>query len=135
MSDVLVNGEVVSPWSVTGFKLDSVSESSFKNLSQHKRIEEVKILHSGPQFLLGYFDVKNGVKDTFLNTQGWGKGVAYVNGHNLGRYWPRVGPQMTLYVPASYLKMGKNSIVLLELEFVPVNRTVNLQRTPVLDSI
>ena len=42
--------------------------------------------------------------DTFLSTPGWGKGVAFVNGFNLGRYWPTVGPQMTLYVPATLVK-------------------------------
>ncbi len=32
--------------------------------------------------------------DTFLRLDGWKKGVAFVNGFNLGRYWPGVGPQV-----------------------------------------
>ncbi|RCN42472.1 hypothetical protein ANCCAN_11548 [Ancylostoma caninum] len=54
--------------------------------------------------------------DTFLNTTGWGKGVAVINGNNLGRYWASEGPQMTLYVPAAFLQPGENSLLVLELE-------------------
>jgi beta-galactosidase len=53
--------------------------------------------------------------DTFLDLRGWGKGVAWVNGHCLGRYW-RVGPQQTLFLPAPWLKRGSNEIVVLDLE-------------------
>lgn len=34
-------------------------------------------------------------KDSFLRLDGWTKGVAFVNGFNLGRYWPVMGPQVT----------------------------------------
>jgi beta-galactosidase len=52
--------------------------------------------------------------DTYLDMSKWGKGVVWVNGHNLGRYWS-VGPQQTLYVPAEWLIKGENEIVVLEL--------------------
>lgn len=71
--------------------------------------------------------------DTYLNTDGWGKGVAFVNGHNLGRYWPLVGPQITLYIPASFLRIGENEIVLVELEYVPSSEKIKLQKEPILD--
>ncbi|WP_188937087.1 glycoside hydrolase family 35 protein [Puia dinghuensis] len=54
------------------------------------------------------------VGDTWLDMSQWGKGVVWVNGHNLGRYW-RVGPQQTLYIPAEWLKQGKNDIVVFEM--------------------
>jgi beta-galactosidase len=44
----------------------------------------------------------------------WGKGVVWINGHNLGRYW-YIGPQQTIYVPAEWLKKGDNQITVLEL--------------------
>jgi beta-galactosidase len=44
----------------------------------------------------------------------WGKGVVWINGHNLGRYWA-IGPQQTLYVPAEWLKKGQNEVTVLEL--------------------
>ena len=50
----------------------------------------------------------------FLETDGWGKGVAWVNGFNLGRYWSR-GPQSTLFVPGPVLRRGSNEVILFEL--------------------
>ncbi|XP_033107254.1 beta-galactosidase-like isoform X2 [Anneissia japonica] len=58
-------------------------------------------------------------RDTFLKVSGWTKGQAYINGFNLGRYWPVEGPQVTLYVPATILKRTENFIVLFELESAP----------------
>lgn len=54
--------------------------------------------------------------DTFLDMQdGWKKGVVWVNGRNLGRFW-QIGAQQTLYCPAPFLKQGENEIVVLDLE-------------------
>ena len=63
----------------------------------------------------------NSAFDTFLQLPGWQKGQAFVNGFNLGRYWPAVGPQYTLFVPANVLSLQKSaiSIVLLELDGAP----------------
>jgi beta-galactosidase len=52
--------------------------------------------------------------DTFLDTRSLGKGVAFINGHNLGRFWS-VGPQQTLYVPGPWLHKGTNEIVVFDL--------------------
>ncbi|WP_169926838.1 glycoside hydrolase family 35 protein [Massilia putida] len=53
--------------------------------------------------------------DTFLDTRGWGKGQVWVNGRHLGRFW-RIGPQQTLYLPASWLKAGKNDVLVFTTE-------------------
>lgn len=53
--------------------------------------------------------------DTFLDTTGFGKGCAFVNGFLLGRFW-EIGPQRRLYIPAPLLNRGENSIVLFETE-------------------
>ena len=53
--------------------------------------------------------------DTFLDTDGFGKGVAFVNGFNLGRFW-EIGPQKRLYIPAPLLNKGKNNIIIFETE-------------------
>lgn len=125
-----LNNVTITPWKVTGFRLTSVSDKAF---TAKNTIGETGTLYSGPQFLEGHFEINDEPLDTFLNTAGWGKGVAYINGHNLGRYWPLVGPQITLYVPAPYLKRGNNSLVLLELENVPESRVIEFQDTPILD--
>jgi beta-galactosidase len=54
------------------------------------------------------------IADTYLDMRRWGKGVVWVNGHNLGKYWS-IGPQQTLYLPAEWLKKGNNEVVVLEL--------------------
>ena len=53
--------------------------------------------------------------DLFLDATVWGKGIAWVNGFCLGRYWRR-GPQRTLFVPGPVLRPGSNELVVLELE-------------------
>lgn len=114
---------------MTGFRLDVIAPILY--------VESPKIragpLHKSPVVLRGVFTVSGEPMDTYLNTNGWGKGVAFVNGHNLGRYWPLVGPQVTLYVPAPFLKEGTNELVLVELEYVPSSRRMKLEKQPILD--
>ncbi|VVC32178.1 Glycoside hydrolase superfamily,Beta-galactosidase 1-like,Glycoside hydrolase, family [Cinara cedri] len=70
--------------------------------------------------------------DTYLDTTGWHKGVAFVNGINIGRYWSSGGPQINLYVPATFLvpPPGENTIVMLELEGVPDDLSISLTDKP-----
>lgn len=67
-----------------------------------------------PAFYRGLLEIGDEPCDTFLNMTGWTKGVVFINGFNLGRYWS-IGPQQTLYVPAPLLKQGKNEIIVFEL--------------------
>lgn len=60
-----------------------------------------------PFLYWGTFQVNDEPKDTFLNMENWTKGVCFINGHNLGRYW-KTGPQGTLYLPAPWLQKGEN---------------------------
>lgn len=59
--------------------------------------------------------LKDAPKDTFLDMSKYVKGVVWVNGHNLGRYW-NIGPQLRLYCPASWLRKGGNTIDILDME-------------------
>ena len=61
----------------------------------------------------GWFTLKK-TGDTFLNMEAFGKGLVYVNGHAIGRYWS-IGPQQTLYVPGCWLKKGKNEVIVLDI--------------------
>ena len=50
------------------------------------------------------------------------QGQALIQGSlNLGRYWPEMGPQVRLYVPAPYLQGSSkvNTIIMMELEESP----------------
>lgn len=71
---------------------------------------------SGPVGLRAAFALDEPA-DLFLDTRGWGKGFAWINGFFLGRYWRR-GPQRTLYVPGPVTRAGENQIVIVELEAV-----------------
>jgi beta-galactosidase GanA len=61
----------------------------------------------------GHFNLDT-VADTFLDMSKWKKGVVWVNGHNLGRFW-FIGPQQRLFCPAPWLEAGANDIVVLDL--------------------
>ena len=51
--------------------------------------------------------------DTFLDMSNYHKGVVWVNGHNLGRYWD-AGPQFRLYCPAPWLRAGENDVLVFD---------------------
>ncbi|XP_033639691.1 beta-galactosidase-like [Asterias rubens] len=76
-----------------------------------------------PSFFAGTLPTgpQEGPQDTFLRMTGWSKGQAFINGFNLGRYWPTEGPQITLYVPAFVLNPTQNTLVLFETEHSPCN--------------
>ncbi|HLK60646.1 MAG TPA: beta-galactosidase [Chthonomonadaceae bacterium] len=67
----------------------------------------------GPTLRRGHFALSK-VGDTFLDMRGWFKGVVWINGHNLGRFW-QIGPQQTLYAPGCWLKPGENEVMVLDL--------------------
>lgn len=66
---------------------------------------------------LGYYRgtfKTNKIGDTYLDLGQWGKGMVWVNGHAVGRFW-QVGPQQTLFVPGCWLKKGVNEVIVLDL--------------------
>lgn len=69
--------------------------------------------------------------DTFLDMSTWGKGMVWVNGHAMGRFW-EIGPQQTLFMPGCWLKKGKNEIIVLDLKG-PKKAVVAGLKKPILD--
>ena len=80
-----------------------------------------------------YFTLKK-LGDTFINMEAFGKGMVYVNGHALGRFW-NIGPQQTLYVPGCWLKKGKNEVVVLDIVGPKGEPTAYCQDKPELDKL
>ena len=74
------------------------------------------------------------VGDTFINMEAFGKGMVYVNGHALGRFW-NIGPQQTLYVPGCWLKKGKNEVVVLDIVGPKGDPVAYCQDKPELDKL
>ncbi len=81
-----------------------------------------------PAAYRGHFEISQVPKDTFLLLEGWIKGIVFINGHHLGRYW-NIGPQKTLYVPAPILLQGKNEIIVFD-QYNPKKDYVSLIEHP-----
>ncbi|WP_350347616.1 beta-galactosidase family protein [Agromyces sp. G08B096] len=69
---------------------------------------------AGPAYATARFEL-DAPADLYLDTLDWGKGLVWVNGFLLGRYWRR-GPQRTLIVPSPVTRAGANELVVLEFE-------------------
>ncbi|MEO7576284.1 MAG: beta-galactosidase [Massilia sp.] len=122
----LVEGKqttLLTGWQVYNFPVDAAFQRAKKY---------VKGALGGPGWYRGSFTLGQ-VGDTFLDVSGWSKGMVWVNGYNLGRYW-KIGPQQTLYLPGAWLKAGSNEIIILDVD-VPAARTVAGLARPVLDKI
>lgn len=112
-----INREVLWDWEVLPLSLDDISPV-VEALEAVAAYPDTPV--PGPVFVHGAFDLPgqrglNASADLFLSTDGWTKGVVWINGFCLGRYWAR-GPQATLYVPGPLLKEQGNTITILELQ-------------------
>jgi len=108
---VTLNGMTLMDWAI--YKLP-VDETFVKNL---KPSVDANAINDKAKFLKGEFTLAE-TGDTYFDMSKYGKGVLFVNGHNLGRFWNR-GPQQRLYCPASYLKNGLNKVVVFNLQNSP----------------
>ena len=86
-----------------------------------------------PTIYSGIFTVQK-TGDLFLDMRGWGKGIVFVNGINLGRYW-KVGPQQALYLPGCWLKEGKNEVVVFEQQNDNIQTALKTIDKPILDEL
>ena len=85
-----------------------------------------------PAYYRATFNLKK-TGDTYLDMRTWGKGLVWVNGHCIGRFW-EVGPQQTLYLPGCWLKKGKNEIVVLDVTG-PTQAKVEGLTKPIIDQL
>lgn len=86
----------------------------------------------GPAFWRGGFDVAEPA-DTFLDVSTWGKGVLWVNGRCMGRFW-NIGPTQTMYVPGPSLERGRNEVIVLDLLGPQEPALAGLEK-PILDQV
>lgn len=122
---ITINGnEITGNWQMYGVPMDVMP------VMPKMRSPYVK---GQPTLYFGTFELDK-VGDTFLDMEKWGKGIVFVNGVNLGRYW-KVGPQQTLYLPGCYLRKGQNTVVVFEqLNDEKKTELVGVE-TPVLDRL
>jgi beta-galactosidase len=93
-----------SPWQVYRLPLDEPMLTGLQWRSGQA---------AGPAFWRGEFNVTSPA-DTFLDVSTWGKGVLWVNGRCLGRFW-NIGPTQTMYLPGPWLTPGRNEVIVLDL--------------------
>jgi len=105
---VSLNGMTLMDWQVFTLPFD---ETYIENL------KFTKTASSQPgNFFKAEFQL-SALGDTYIDVSQWEKGLVWVNGHNLGRYW-NIGPQKELYCPAPWLKKGKNEIVIFDMHLL-----------------
>ncbi|MBS1728017.1 MAG: beta-galactosidase [Armatimonadetes bacterium] len=101
-----LNGQPLTDWTMYPIPLDS---------RMIDRLGSTRGMTSGKgQFFRGTFELPS-TADTYLDMREYDKGAVWVNGHNLGRYW-NIGPQFRLFCPGVWLKKGRNTITVLDLE-------------------
>lgn len=86
----------------------------------------------GPAYYRATFNLEE-AGDVFLDMQTWGKGMVWVNGKAIGRFW-EIGPQQTLFMPGCWLKKGENEIIVLDL-LGPEKATIKGLDKPILDML
>ncbi|MFB0497705.1 beta-galactosidase [Mucilaginibacter sp. OAE612] len=121
---VLFAGTELKNWKMYSLPFDDINK-----VKTNPAIKKVAA-NNTPQLKKTVFKVDK-LADTYLDMSTWGKGIVWLNGHNLGRYW-NCGPQQTLYVPVEWLKKGNNEITVLEL-IKPSENTLNAIDHPILD--
>jgi len=114
---------ILHNWEVYSFPVEYKSQ---------KRLQFSTKKTNGPAWYKAYFNCSI-IGDTYIDMSKWGKGMVWVNGNNIGRYW-KIGPQQTLYLPGCWLKKENNEIVVLDFE-TPLALIVQGVKTPVLDKI
>jgi len=102
---VTLNGMTLMNWKVYNLPMD---EKFIYDLRSSSRNPGKRGIFFRGNFFIG----KPG--DTFFDLSNFKKGIVWVNGHNLGRYWD-IGPQKRLFCPATWLREGSNEIMVFDL--------------------
>uniref|UniRef100_A0ABM5GPV0 Beta-galactosidase isoform X2 n=1 Tax=Pogona vitticeps TaxID=103695 RepID=A0ABM5GPV0_9SAUR len=121
ISNITLAEETLTGWEIYPLDIDrAVGKGLNHDISSIQSISTCQ----EPSFYIGNFSIPSGIpdlpQDTYISFPGWTKGQVWINGFNLGRYWPARGPQLTLFVPSNILvSSSPNNITLLELEKSP----------------
>lgn len=120
---VELDHQTIENWKIYSLPFDSTKTITFSNKNSNLETPIIK---------KGNFNLSK-TRDTYLDLSNWGKGVVWVNGYNLGKYW-KIGPQQTLYLPKEWLKEGKNEIIIFEM-LEPSKNDLKGIETPILDKL
>ncbi|XP_067147427.1 beta-galactosidase isoform X2 [Apteryx mantelli] len=125
VSNLTLGQDILVEWEIYPLDIDgAVNHDINGQPEQLQRSVGNPSNYEGPTFYTGRLSVPGGIpdlpQDTYVKFPGWTKGQIWINGFNLGRYWPARGPQLTLFVPSNILVSSvPNNITVLELESSP----------------
>ena len=97
LGEVRLDGRVLRGWEIVRLPLDQPPTDGYSAQDC-----------AGPCFYRGRLQV-SAPGDAYLNTLELGKGVVWVNGHLLGRFW-KIGPMGSLFLPGAWLNAGNNVV-------------------------
>lgn len=106
---VTLNGVRLKNWKIYNLPVD---DKYVYNLRSSRTLNKPGIFFRGNFMLTREAGFKRA--DTYIDLSNFKKGIVWVNGHNIGKYW-NIGPQKRLYCPASWLREGLNEVMVLDL--------------------
>ena len=130
----IADQEITGNWEMYQLPMSEMPDlSKMGRATMTNSASQAKRLQGCPALYEGTFTIDE-TGDTFIDMGTWGKGIVFVNGHNIGRYW-NVGPQQTLYIPGVWLNKGENKIVIFEQQNDTIQNEVKCVKTPVLTDL
>lgn len=129
-SNVMIDNQILLDWNHFLLPFDSCPDF-YENYSIVGFENEIDL--NTPVVKFGTFST-DVVMDTYLDFTTWGKGVVWINGYNLGRYW-HIGPQQTIYVPREWINKGLNEIVVFELLNSTYHKNLEGIKNSILDKL
>ncbi|XP_061827494.1 beta-galactosidase-1-like protein isoform X1 [Nerophis lumbriciformis] len=134
LGNLILGQDVLNDWKMYPLDIDGAIAAGWPHSLNKESLLNLKGgLSVGPTFFMGTLQPNGVAWDTFLRLTDWTKGQVWINGVNLGRYWPARGPQHTLYVPGPMLSTTvPNNITVLELEGAPAHLRVLFMDRPLL---
>ncbi|XP_031446246.1 beta-galactosidase isoform X1 [Phasianus colchicus] len=125
VSNLTLGQDILVEWEIYPLNIDgAVNHFIHGYPGEPKRSGSNPQSYEAPAFYTGTLSIPGGIpdlpQDTYVKFPDWTKGQIWINGFNLGRYWPARGPQLTLFVPRNILVSSvPNNITVLELEHSP----------------
>jgi beta-galactosidase len=121
---VTLNGTTLLNWQIYNLPMDKKFIWDLRSSGRYLKKPGI--------FFKGNFVLSSGegnlYSDTYLDVSNYTKGIVWVNGHNLGRYW-NIGPQKRLYCPSEWLREGMNEIMIFDLHQTEA-KTITGEKTP-----
>lgn len=105
---VVFNGKDLGPLEQVGLPMQVPPDGTYQEIKDGKTLGSATLYR-------GKMEIGS-PRDTWLDMRGFGRGVVWFNGRNLGLYW-KSGPAQGVFLPGCWMKTDdENELVILELE-------------------